>query len=172
MKIQIIGFSGSGKSTLAKRLGLLYNIPYLHLDNTRFYGDWQERTREEQTEIVKKFLEENDNWVIDGNYQKICPERFEQTDMTIFLDFNRFFCYKAAKERAKKHKFVARESCACPDKWDLSFRWWLLVKGRTLGRRKKIIEKLNMTKSKKIVLKNRKQLENFVSELEKSIKKD
>ena len=167
MKIQIIGFSGSGKSTLAKRLSKLYNIPCLYLDNTRFYGNWQERTREEQAEIVRKFLDENDSWVIDGNYQKICPERFEMSDMTIFLDFNRFACYKAAKKRAKEHKIVARESCACPDKWDLSFRWWLLVKGRTLRRRKKIKERLNQTKGRKVVLKNRNQVETFLQELEK-----
>ena len=59
MKIQIIGYSGSGKSTLAKKLGLFYNIPYLHLDNVQFYGDWQERSIKEQNLIVDKFLQEN-----------------------------------------------------------------------------------------------------------------
>ena len=72
MKIQIIGYSGSGKSTLARELGKIYNIPVLHLDSTKFYGDWQERTVEEQTKIVQKFMDENDSWIIDGSYGKIC----------------------------------------------------------------------------------------------------
>ena len=96
MKIQIIGYSGSGKSTLAKKLGELYNIPVLFLDNTKFYGNWEERTVEEQTKLVKEFLDTNADWVIDGNYAKICPERFEMTDMTIYKNFNRFFCFFSA----------------------------------------------------------------------------
>ena len=84
MKIQIIGYAGSGKSTLAKKLGNHYNINYLHLDNTHFYGNWEERTVEEQTKIVDKFLLENENWIIDGNYSKVSPKRFEESDITIF----------------------------------------------------------------------------------------
>ncbi|MBO7508145.1 MAG: AAA family ATPase, partial [Clostridia bacterium] len=102
MKIEVIGYAGSGKSTLAKTLADIYNIPVLHLDNTKFFGDWQERTVEEQTKIVQDFLDANENWVIDGNFTKICPQRFEMTDMTIYLNFNRFKCFWSAYKRAKQ----------------------------------------------------------------------
>ena len=59
MKIQIIGYSGSGKSTLAKKLASFYKIPYLHLDNVQYYGDFQIRERQKQREIVQKFIDEN-----------------------------------------------------------------------------------------------------------------
>ena len=52
MKICVLGFSGSGKSTLARFLGERLNLPVLHLDCVFWYGDWQSRTREEQTEEV------------------------------------------------------------------------------------------------------------------------
>ena len=165
MKIQIIGYSGSGKSTLAKKLGLFYNIPYLHLDNVQFYGDWQERTLEEQNEIVNKFIQENNNWVIDGNYSKVSPIRFEISDITIFLNYNRFYCYKKCKERYKLHKDSPRESCPCKEKFDLEFKKWILFNGRTKQRRKKHIENLNKTNNQKLIFNNLKQLNKWLKEI-------
>ena len=104
MKIQIIGYAGSGKSTLAKKLGLFYNIPYLHLDNVQFYGNWQERSKAEQNKIVDEFLNNNDEWVIDGNYSIVSSKRFEISDITIFLSYNRFYCYRMCKRRYKMYK--------------------------------------------------------------------
>ena len=86
MKIQIIGYSGSGKSTLARKLGEYYNIPVLHLDSVHFKNNWEERTDEEFNEIVSRFIEENESWIIDGNYSRIAPIRFEISDQLIFLN--------------------------------------------------------------------------------------
>lgn len=87
MRIQIIGYSGSGKSTLARRLGELYGLPVLHLDAVQFYGNWNERSLEEQNALVQKFLEKNEGWVIDGNYARVCPQRFAMADTCIFSGF-------------------------------------------------------------------------------------
>ena len=137
MKIQIIGYSGSGKSTLAKKSGLFYNIPFLHLDNVQFFGDWEERSTEEQNKIVNKFLSENENWVIDGNYSKVSPVRFEISDITIFLNYNRFYCFKKCRERYKMYKDMPRESCPCKEKFDFEFKKWILLEGRTKTRKQK-----------------------------------
>ena len=111
MKIQIIGYSGSGKSTLAKTLANHYNLPLLYLDAVNFYDNWQERTFEEKNAIVEKFLNDNpDGWVIDGNYSNIGKRRFEESDITIFLNYNRFYCYKMAKQRFKENQNKKRES--------------------------------------------------------------
>lgn len=165
MKIQIIGYSGSGKSTLAKKLGLFYNIPYLHLDNVQFYGDWQERSIEEQNKIVDKFLKENDNWVIDGNYSKISPIRFEISDITILLNYNRFYCYKMCKNRYKMYKDTPRESCPCKEKFDLEFKKWILFSGRTKKRKQKHLINLNKTNGKKLIFNNLKQLNNWLESI-------
>jgi len=163
MKIQIIGYSGSGKSTLAKALANHYNLPLLYLDAVNFYDNWQERTFEEKNAIVEKFLNDNpDGWVIDGNYSNIGKRRFEESDITIFLNYNRFYCYKMAKQRFKENKNKKRESCPCIETFDLGFRWWILYQSRTNKRRKKHIENLNKTKNIKLTFKNRKQLEKYL----------
>lgn len=165
MKIQIIGYAGSGKSTLAKKLGLFYNIPYLHLDNVQFYGDWQERSKEEQNKIVDKFLNENDNWVIDGNYSVVSPRRFEISDITIYLAYNRIYCYRMCRRRAIMYKDTPRESCPCKEKFDKEFKEWILFSGRTKKRRLKHLENLNKTNGQKLVFKNRKQLNKWLDSI-------
>lgn len=167
MKIQIIGYSGSGKSTLAKKLSQIYNCACLHLDNVQFYGNWQERSLEEQNEIVNQFLENNENWVIDGNYSKVSPIRFEISDITIFLNYNRFYCFKMCKKRYKEYKNKPRESCPCPEKLDLGFKTWILFSGRTKQRRRRHLDNLNKTKGKKLIFKNLKELNIWLKEVEK-----
>lgn len=171
MKIQIIGYSGSGKSTLARKLGELLDIHVLHLDAIKFYGNWDERTQEEQERIVSMFLEENDSWVIDGNYSSICNYRFYETDITIFLNYNRFYCYKMCKKRYKMYKGVSRPDCKCTEKFDKQFKKWILVDGRTKKRRKKHLENLNKTNGTKLIFKNRKQLNKWFINFEKNYKR-
>lgn len=165
MKIQIIGYSGSGKSTLAKKLALHFNIPYLHLDNVQFYGNWQVRDIKEQNYIVNEFINSNENWIIDGNYSKVSTQRFEISDITIFLAYNRFYCYKMARKRYKINKGRSRESCPCIEKFDFSFRTWLLISGRTRKRKKRHLDNLNKTSGLKLIFKNRKQLEHWLNSL-------
>lgn len=165
MKIQIIGYSGSGKSFLAKKLSNHYNIPCLHLDNIQFFGNWEERSLEEQNRIVDKFLSENDNWVIDGNYSKVSPIRFEISDITIFLNYNRFYCYKMCKKRYKEYKDRPRESCPCPEKLNKEFKTWILFGGRTKKRKQRHFNNLNKTSGKKLIFKNLKELNKWLESL-------
>ena len=158
MKIQIIGFSGSGKSTLARILSKHYNIPVLHLDSVHFYGDWQERTIEEQNEIVSDFIIHNPDWVVDGNYSMIASNRFELSDITIFLAYNRLTCYWNCLKRYRQHRGKHRLDCPCIEKFDWEFQQWILWKGRTNKRIKKMYSNLHKTRGTKLVFKNRKQL--------------
>lgn len=163
MKIQIIGYSGSGKSTLAKKLASFYKIPYLHLDNVQYYGDFQIRERQKQREIVQKFIDENENWIIDGNYSDVAPCRFEMSDITIFLNYNRFYCYKMARRRYRQNKGKIRDSFPCIERFDLSFQWWILFSSRTKKRRKKHMNNLNKTKGRKYIFKNKTELAQWLS---------
>lgn len=166
MKICIIGFSGAGKSTLADILGEKYSLPVLHLDATFWYGDWESRTREEQTQIVERFLNNHvDGWIIEGNYAKICSERFSQCDIVYFLNYNRFFCFKQAIKRYKKYKGTVRPDCPCPEKFDAEFIYWLLIKGRTRKRRQIFKRLLSLTTGRKYIFKNRRQLEKHLNSL-------
>ena len=165
MKIQIIGYSGSGKSTLAKKLSEFYNIPRLYLDTLKYYGNWEERSREDIRKDLQFFLDNNDSWIIDGNYSSVCPSRFEESDITIYLNYNRFFCYRMCKKRYKMYKDVPRESCNCKEKLDKQFKRWILWEGRTNKVKKKHLDNLNKTKGQKLIFKNRRELNKWLEEI-------
>ena len=166
MRILIIGYSGSGKSTLAKKLGEIYNINVLHLDNAAFNEDFTQRNDEEMTHIVQEFLDSNDFWVIDGNYTRICKERFDIADKIIYLNFNRIFCYFSALNRYIKHRGKIRDSFPCKERFGLEFQWWILYKGRTKDKRKRHMFNLNRVNGERIIFKNRQQVNKYMKHLE------
>lgn len=170
MKIMVIGYSGSGKSTLASFLGKYYNLPVLFLDTVQWLPGWNERCFEEKDQIVKKFLDEHDQWVIDGNYQKLSFERrLEEADQIIFMNFNRYDCFNRAKQRAIDFQGMNRESMTegCDEKFDLEFMKWILWEGRKpehIERNQMICERYP---DKVTVICNQKELDQFMDGFKK-----
>lgn len=164
MRIQIIGYSGSGKSTLARRLGKQYGLPVLHLDTVQFYGNWSERSLEEQNALVQQFLDRNESWVIDGNYSHVCPQRFSMADVCIFLDFARLPCLAGCLRRYGQFYGKARPSLGCKEKFDAEFLWWILWEGRTRARRAG--HEANLAAAKTAVrLRTRRQVAEYLASL-------
>lgn len=164
MKIAIFGYSGSGKSTLARFLGQKYGIPVLHLDTVNFNENWQERPFNQALKNVADFML-NTAWVIDGNYKKFLQnDRFQQADFLIFLDFNRFSCFFRALGRYFHYRGQTRECTAkgCIEKFDWEFVRWILFESRTRKRKKQQEEILQTYSEKAIIIKNQKQLNNFM----------
>ncbi len=167
MKISIFGYSGSGKSTLAKALSKAYAIPVLHLDSVHFLPGWEERSVEEMSAIVEDFLGENSSWVIDGSYKRNCFERrMAESDMLVFLDFNRFTCFFRAWKRYRQNKGKTRADMAegCNERFHGEFIRWLLWDGRTRKRRQAFEKVVTMYASKTVILKNQRQLTAFLKE--------
>lgn len=166
MRIAIIGFSGSGKSTLARKLGNFYNIPIVHLDSVNFLENWVERPKEQMHEIVSDFISNNDSWVIDGNYSRVAPQRYEQADLIIYLAYNRFTCLKGVIKRYKTYKNKTRPDMGkgCNEKLDKEFILWVLHNGRTKERK---LRNLNIIKNAKkgLIFKNRRQLKKYLKEI-------
>ena len=168
MKISIIGYSSSGKSTLAQNLGNILNIPVLHLDKVNFLPEWKERNKEESKKIVEDFIKNNDKFIIDGNYIKFIYDlRMKLSDKIIFLDFDRITCLFQAFQRYNKYKGKVRDSMTegCYEKLDWDFIKWILFDGRNeerINRYNKIIEEY---KDKIIILKNRKEVDDFVEKI-------
>ncbi|MDC7288935.1 DNA topology modulation protein [Blautia schinkii] len=164
MKIAILGYSGCGKSTLAKYLQSHYHIPLLYLDTVQFEADWKVRDRDEALSMVAKFME-NQDWIIDGNYTSFLQaERLEQADHIIFMAFSRWNCLSRAYRRYRRYKNTSRESMAvgCKEKMDLEFVWWILYKGRTPEKKRYYDAILDKYHAKSIVLKNQRELDNFM----------
>lgn len=147
MRIAIIGYSGSGKSTLAGLYGKAHGLPVLHLDTTHWLPGWQERPKEERASIVRKFLDENESWVIDGNYSGVFyDERMEKADRIIFMNFNRFTCLYRAWKRKVKYSGKSRPDMTegCNEKLDREFAMWILRDSRT----KKALDRYRSGKEK------------------------
>lgn len=168
MRIMIVGYSGSGKSTLAKALSAHYSIPVLHLDTVHHMPGWQERDRDSECRIVEDFLNANESWVIDGNYQKICHERrLESADMIIMLLFGRLTCFYRAYRRYKTYKGKSRPDMTegCSEKFDRTFRRWLLIDGRKKERRQRFDDIRKKYPERVTVIRNQRALDKFVSSL-------
>ena len=164
MKISVIGYSGSGKSTLAGELAEHYGIKALHLDTVHWLPCWRERSRDEEVNIVTDFLDSTDNWVIDGNYSKVCfKRRLDESDEIIFMSFNRFASLFRILKRYKQFKGTARSSMTegCEEKIDIEFIKWILIKGRSRKYRDMYNSVLNNYADKITVIKNQKQLDDY-----------
>lgn len=164
MKIAILGYSGSGKSTTTKYLGELFHIPYLYMDTVYWAENWQERDRDEALSMVSEFMK-NDNWIMDGNYSSLLQkERLEQADYIIYMSFSRWVCLWRVLKRYFQNRNKSRESIAegCIEKVDLEFIWWVLYAGRTPAKKKKYEEMTELYRDKVIVLKNQRQLDEFL----------
>jgi len=169
MKIQISGFSGSGKSTLAKKLGELYNIPVLHIDTIHFNPNWVVRDNALMDQDIEAFLRDNQDWVIDGNYFRHIPRRYDMADKIIILKFNRFVCLNRTLKRANSHTQRTDMAKGCEDKPSLNFSMWVLFGGR----RPKYIKKYHLIekhfKDKVVILRNQKEVDKFVEECKNGI---
>lgn len=161
-----MGYNGSGKSTLANELSKIYNVPVLHLDTVHFLPNWEERSKEEKQSIVSSFLDNNQNgWIIDGNYFKLYYERrTKEADIIIQLLFSRFICLYRCIKRYFKYKGKSRSDMAigCDEKLDRKFIKWILWGSRS----KKEKERYKLVQSqyghKVIVIKNQHQLNKFM----------
>ena len=135
MKILIMGYSGSGKSTLAKTLGKRYGCRVLHLDTVQFQENWVEREAAEAERLVSRFLDENLDWIIDGNYRGrfSFQRRCREADWNTQLLLPRRVCLCRAIKRYVQNRGRVRDSMAagCVEKLDWEFVRWILWEGRT-----------------------------------------
>ena len=167
MKIEICGYAGAGKSMLAKELGNLYNIPILHLDSINFEPNWVERDRNLLEEDIRKFMRENESWVIDGSYFQRVPERYKEADYIIVMDFSRLKSLRRILKRSKTYKGQERDDLAkgCKEKFDLSFIMWAMFGSRKKDRRNKLKEICDTYKDKVIYLKSQKDIDKFLGRI-------
>lgn len=101
MKIFILGNSGSGKSYLARNLAKKIKCEWLNLDHISFSGDHYTKFKslKERLKLVRQFMKENSNCIIEGVYPDIFYEIEEKFDELIYLDFSHIECEKGLRQR-------------------------------------------------------------------------
>ncbi len=87
MKINIIGTSGSGKSTFGRKLAESLSLPFLEMDAIFWGPDWAFPDDKEFFLELASALE-RENWVLDGNYTRTLPIKWDNIDIVIWLDFS------------------------------------------------------------------------------------
>ena len=83
----MIGTSGSGKTTFGKKLAETLSIPFLEMDAIFWGPEWSSPEDQVLFARLSKALE-GENWVLDGNYSRTLPIKWERVQAVIWLDFN------------------------------------------------------------------------------------
>jgi adenylate kinase family enzyme len=88
-RICILGPSNSGKSTLAEAIARKSGLKAVHLDQLYHLPntDWKMRPAVEFLALHDEAIAD-DRWVIDGNYSKCFPQRFQRATGIILLDIS------------------------------------------------------------------------------------
>ena len=100
-KIIVIGCPGSGKSTFSRELHERTRIPLYHLDMLFWNAD---KTTVEKSVFLERLngLLDNDEWILDGNFNSTMELRMSRCDTVIFLDFPPEICLEGVRARRGK----------------------------------------------------------------------
>ena len=164
-RIMIIGCGGSGKSTLAQQLGQKLGLPVIHLDKLFWTPGWVSIPKEEFDRVHADAVSK-EKWIIDGNFDRTIPVRLKRCDTVIYLDFSRFACLMGVLKRVLTTYGKVRPDMGegCPERMDLDFLKW--VWNFNKNKRERIYGLLKEAEGVQvIILKNRRMVKKFLSEL-------
>ena len=160
-RISIVGGSGSGKSTLCNILSKELNLPAIHLDGINFNPNWVEIDKAKRDKIISsKALK--DKWIIDGNYNKTLRQRFERSDLIIWLDYSTFMQLKGIFKRLFKTRNKERpEIPGCKERLNFDFLKYVVTYNK---KKRHIIEDYlkDIPRDKVLVFKKQKDLNNWL----------
>lgn len=157
MKIAVLGYAGSGKTYLSNYISEKKNIPVLHLDNIKWDKEWKPVDDSLVLPKVADFMAKED-WIIDGYYTYLLiDERLKTADIIILLLLPRTTCFFRALKRTKARRQEGYKN---------DMNWWfikfILFGCRNKERRKFYAEIAEKYKDKTVILKTRKQVEEFM----------
>lgn len=166
MKIIVIGCPGSGKSTFSKKLSKILNLPIHHLDILYHNSDGTHISKEELEEKLKTIFKENNNWIIDGNYQRTLEMRMKECDTIILLDYPIEVCLAGAEARIGTQR---EDLPFIEEKLDESFKQSIIDFSREkLPQIYELLEKYKKTKNI-IIFKSREEADSYIQSYNQNI---
>lgn len=110
MRVIILGNAGAGKSTLARKLMGQEKASRLSLDEVAFQGSAQRRTLQDSIDDVKRWIDGQESWIIEGCYADIMESILDFCDELIFLNPGVDACLAHCRARPwEPDKFRSRE---------------------------------------------------------------
>ncbi|MEM7330151.1 MAG: hypothetical protein AAF437_15515, partial [Pseudomonadota bacterium] len=142
-RIMIMGPSNAGKSTLAVAMADKLALPAVHLDQLHHLPntDWQPRPEAEFVALHEGAIAK-DRWIIEGNYSRLIPRRFERATGVVFLTSGkwlrlaRYFRRTFAEPGARAGHLEGGQEYI---KWEM-IDWILFKTPNNVVRYKKMIE--------------------------------
>ncbi len=180
-KINVIGTSGSGKSTFARKLSSTLNFSYIEMDKVFWGPNWRWPSDEEFFENLRIALS-GPNWVLDGNYTRTLPIKWEKVDLVIWLDYSfsrtlfQAICRAAQRSWTKEELWEGtgnRESFRRSFFSKESIIWWTITTYRK-GKQKyeSYMQDPKYAHIKFIRLKNHQEADIFLEKLRTSVSVD
>ncbi|MCU6713190.1 DNA topology modulation protein FlaR [Paenibacillus sp. J5C_2022] len=162
-RIHIIGSTGSGKTYLAERLSKKYKLIYGELDTVMWSGTEEfscKNSSETRDRLLHNIIEQ-DKWVVEGVYYKWLTPSFHRAELIIYLDTK--LCIRAVriilryiKQRLGLERSIYNQTLKGLIKmleWNQKFE---------RDNKYKILEFIEPYKSKVIIIKNSKEIEELL----------
>jgi len=159
-RIYILGNAGSGKTYLAEKLSNMLKIPNYELDNLFFYRKYDKKRSEKNREKLFKNICKKKKWIIEGGYLSWIEEGIKKSDLVIFIEVPFYKTIYRVFKRFKKRKGKNKET------WKDVF---VLIKSAKRYKKKGYYqhkELIQKHKLKIIFLKNKKEINEFLKDLE------
>ena len=121
-RILIIGSPGAGKSTFARKLRDRTGLPLCYLDMLFHRPDRTTASRESFDSALAEILS-TEQWIIDGNYLRTLPLRFEACTDVFFFDLPVEDCLQGAAARIGQRR---EDMPWVEESFDPEFRQYIL----------------------------------------------
>ena len=97
-KVIVIGSPGAGKSCFSRKLKEITNLTLYHIYMLYHKKDGTHISKEELEEKLRNIFKQ-EQWIIDGNYQRTLELRLKECDTIFLLDYPTDICIEGAKSR-------------------------------------------------------------------------
>ena len=144
-RIMVLGPSNAGKSTLAVALSKKLDLPVIHLDQLQHlpHTNWEPRTESEFAALHDDAIQ-GDQWVMEGNYTRLMPKRFERATGVVLISSNKWLRLGRYLRRTFTHpsrRAGQLEGGQDHLKWEM-IQWILFKPPRNTKRYKSMIEQV------------------------------